>query len=75
VEKKIGLFARVSRDDAASYYAGHVQEFGGKRFPEVQKQITALLNEQMVNQQLDQYINELRARANIRINPLREEGE
>ena len=75
VEKKIGLFARVSRDDAASYYAGHVQEFGGRRFPEVQRQITALLNEQMLNQQLDQYINELRARANIRINPLREEGE
>ena len=75
VAKKIGLFARVSRDESQSYFAGHAREFGDRRFPEVQQQITAFLYEQKVNQQLDQYIEELRSRATIRINPLREEGQ
>ena len=74
VEKKIGLFARVSRDDAQSYYKEHANEFKGRRFSEVQKQITEYLSAQKVSQQLDQYIDELRGRAVIRTNELREEG-
>lgn len=73
VEKKIGLFARVSRDDAQSYYKEHANEFKGRRFSEVQKQIVEYLSAQKVNQQLDQYIEELRNRAVIRTNELREE--
>lgn len=73
VEKKIGLFARVSRDEAQSYFQDHPQEFKDKRFAQVQKSITALLSAQKVSQQLDQYIVELRDRAVIRLNPLREE--
>ena len=75
VEKKIALFARVGRDEAQAYYNGHPGEFQGKRFSEVQKQITALLAEQKVDQQLDQYIEELRGRAFIRMNELKEAGE
>jgi peptidyl-prolyl cis-trans isomerase SurA len=72
VEKKIGLFARVSRDEAQSYFQDHPDEFKDKRFAEVQKSIIATLSEQKVSQQLDQYIAELRDRAVIRLNPLRE---
>jgi peptidyl-prolyl cis-trans isomerase SurA len=75
IEKKIGLFARVSRDDAQSYYKEHADEFKGSRFAEVQKRIMAYLSLQKVNQQLDQYIEELRGRAVIRTNELREEGQ
>ena len=74
VEKKIGLFARVSRDDVQAYYNEHPDEFKGKRFSEVQKQVTSYLSQQKVGQQLDQYVEELRGRTFIRINPLREEG-
>ena len=72
VEKKIGLFARVSRDEAQSYFQDHPNEFKDKRFAQVQKSITALLSEQKVSQQLDQYIADLRERAVLRLNPLGE---
>lgn len=72
VEKKIGLYARVSRDEAEQYYNEHAAEFPGKRFPEVQKQITAFLVAQKTGQQVDQYLSELRNRADIRMNPLGE---
>ena len=73
VEKKIGLFARVSRDEVQTYFEQHPGEFKDKRFAEVQKQVTAFLSEQKVDQQLDQYVEELRSRAVIRINEVREE--
>lgn len=75
VEKKIGLFARVSRDEAQSYFQDRTNEFKDKRFAQVQKSITALLSEQKVSQQLDRYIVELRDRAVLRLNPLREEEQ
>ncbi len=70
VQKKIGLFARVSHDEAEKYYAEHAAEFKGKRFPEVQAQIMNVLAGQKAGQQLDQYLADLRARAAIRINAL-----
>jgi hypothetical protein len=73
VEKKIGLFARVSREEAQSYFQDHPKEFQDKRFAEVQKPISALLSVQKVSQQLDLYVAELRDRAVLRINPLQEE--
>lgn len=72
VERKIEMYARVSRDEALAYYQEHAAEFAGRRFAEVQKQISALLSGQMAEQQLDNYLAELRERANIRINPLQE---
>jgi len=75
IEKKIGIFARVSRDEVQAYYNEHPAEFKDKRFPEVQKQVTAYLSLQKVGQQLDQYVDELRGRTFIRINSVREEGE
>ncbi len=68
VEKKVGLFVRVTREEAESYYHDHAAQFQGMRFSDVQKNITALLTDEKVEQQLDQYIAELRGRADIRIN-------
>ncbi len=68
VDKKIGLFVRVSRDEAQSYYDAHPAEFRGKRFPEVQKQITSLLFEEKLDQQVNQYLAELRSKADVRMN-------
>ena len=72
VEKKIGLFARVSREEAQSYFQDHPGEFKDMRFAQAQKSITALLSRQKVGQQLDQYIADLRGRAAIRLNPIGE---
>jgi len=68
VEKKVGLFVRVSREEAQAYFDEHPAEFTGKRFPDVQKSIFAFLTDRKVGQQLDQYVAELRNRADVRIN-------
>jgi peptidyl-prolyl cis-trans isomerase SurA len=73
VQKKIGLFVRVSREDAENYFAEHAAEFPGQRFPEVQAKIMALLSDQKAGQELDQYLADLRSRADIRTNPLDDE--
>ena len=69
VEKKVGLFVRVTREEAQSYFDGHASQFPGKRFQDVQKTITAALTDQKVGRQLDKYVAELRGRADIRVNP------
>lgn len=70
VEKKVGLFVRVGRNEARKYFDGHPEEFKGKRFPEVSKTITALLSEEKTGQQITHYLAELRNKADIRINPI-----
>ena len=67
VEKKVGLFVRVTREEAESYFNEHAAEFKDKRFQDVQKMISALLTEKKMGLQLTQYLAELRGRANIRV--------
>ena len=67
VEKKVGLFVRVTREEAESYFNEHAAEFKDKRFQDVQKMISALLMEKKMGLQLAQYLAELRGRANIRV--------
>jgi len=69
VEKKVGLFVRVGREEAEGYFKSHRELFPGKRFQEVQKRIMAMLTEQMIGQQIDQYVADLRAKAELRMNP------
>jgi peptidyl-prolyl cis-trans isomerase SurA len=69
VEKKIGLFVRVSRDEAQDYFNSHPAAFKDKRFQEVQKTITAMLSEQKLEQQVAQYLAELKSKADIRLDP------
>jgi hypothetical protein len=68
IEKKISLLARVSHNEAQAYFDGHPGEFKGRRFSEVQKKIVAALTDQKVGRQVDEYLAELRGRAEIRIN-------
>jgi hypothetical protein len=68
VEKKVGLFVRVSRDEAQAYYEAHAAEYQDKRFQDSLKAIILLLTDQRIEKQLNQYIAELRAKADIRIN-------
>lgn len=69
VEKKIGLFVRVTREDEEQYFRDHLDRFAGKRFQEVRKDILAVLTRRKTDMQLDQYVTELRNKADIRINP------
>ncbi len=69
VEKKIGLFVRVSRDEVQSYYDSHPAEYPGKRFVDVQKQIMVMLYDEKLGRQEDQYLAELRSKADVRVNP------
>jgi len=70
MEKKIGLYVRVSREDAQRYFDAHASQYPGKLFPEVQKQITSLLMDQELGKQMERYLVDLRSNASIRINPL-----
>jgi hypothetical protein len=69
VEKKVGIFVRVSRDEAQSYFEAHAAEYKDKSFQDLQKTFVALLTDQKIKKQLNQYIAELRSRADIRVNP------
>lgn len=69
IEKKIGLYVHVSRDEARDYYSSHPAEFKRKSFPEVQKTIEAMLTSRKLEQQVAQYLAELRSKADIRLNP------
>lgn len=68
VEKKVGLFVRVSRDEAQRYFEEHAAEYKDRRFQDFQKTIIALLTDQKIEKQLNQYVAELRSKADIRIN-------
>lgn len=68
VEKKINLFVRVDRDEAEEFFNAHRDRFGGKRFADVQKQITAGLQRQKLGQQMSRYLAELRSKADVKIN-------
>lgn len=72
VQRKIELYARVSREDVRSYYDEHRDAYADRQLSEVQAEIEALLSAQMAAQQLDAYVAELRTRADIRVNSLEE---
>jgi peptidyl-prolyl cis-trans isomerase SurA len=66
-EKKIGLFIRVSREEAEDYFIRHSDRFPGKRFQDVQRVIATGLQEQKLEQHMGQYLAEIRNKADIRI--------
>jgi hypothetical protein len=68
VEKKVGLFVRVSRDEAQRYFEEHAAEYKDTHFQDLQKTIVALLTDRKIEKQLNQYVAELRSKADIRIN-------
>ncbi len=74
LEKKVAIFVRISRDEAEEHYRGHPEDFAGKSFPEVQKQIIERLTALTIERQIDLYVAELRAKATIRVNPIKPEA-
>lgn len=68
IEKKIGLFIRVSREEAQDFFNRNAARFKGRRFQEVQKEITAGLQEQKLEEQMSQYLAELKSKADVRMN-------
>ena len=70
MEKKIGLFVRVSREEAQTYFDQHSHEFQGKRFQMVYPSIVNRLTNEKAEKQIEKYLAELRSRADVRINPL-----
>jgi peptidyl-prolyl cis-trans isomerase SurA len=69
IEKKIGLFIRVTRDEAQAFYDRNAERFKGQSFQQVQKEILAGLQGQKLDQQIEKYIKELKSKADIRIQP------
>jgi parvulin-like peptidyl-prolyl isomerase len=67
VERKVGIFIRVSRDEAQHYFEEHAAEYKDKQFTDLQKTIVALLTDRKIEKQLNQYVAELRSKADIRI--------
>ncbi|MCK9419879.1 MAG: SurA N-terminal domain-containing protein [Nitrospirae bacterium] len=67
VGKKVGLFVRVSREEAQRYFEEHTAEYKDKRFQDIQKTIVALLTDRKIEKQLNQYVAELRSKADLRI--------
>jgi hypothetical protein len=70
IEKKIGLYVHIGREESQRYFDSHAAQYQGKAFQEVQKQITSLLVDQELGKQVEKYLAELRSMASIRINPL-----
>ncbi len=70
IEKKIGLYIRIGREEAQRYFDSHAEQYRGKTFPEAQKQIVSFLTDQVLGKQVEQYLADLRSAAAIRINPL-----
>jgi hypothetical protein len=67
VEKKVGLFVRVSHEEIQNYYDAHTEEYKDKHIQDAQKMILALLMDQKIKLQLARYLTELRDKADIRI--------
>jgi len=68
VEKKVGLFVRVTREQALKFFDEQSALYKGRSFQDVQKIIYGILTQRKIEQQLDQYVAELRSKADIRIN-------
>ncbi len=67
IEKKIGLFIRVSRSEVQDFFSRRPDRFSGKRLQDVQEPITAELRAQKLDQQLIKYLAELRSKADVRV--------
>lgn len=70
LEKKVGLFVRVSREEVRAYYDANSTEYAGRTFQEASRSIAALLSLQKTDQQVAQYLLSLRSRADVRTNTL-----
>lgn len=66
VDRRIRFFVRVTLNEQEEYYEKNRDEFGGRPFEEVSGDIRALLVERRTNEKLDEYMDSLREKADIR---------
>ena len=67
IELKVRSLIRIKEDAVKEFYNSHLSEFKGAVYEEVREKIEEYLTEQEINNQLKMHIEELRARAYIKI--------
>ncbi|MBI5547144.1 MAG: hypothetical protein HY901_24960, partial [Deltaproteobacteria bacterium] len=66
LDSKVKLSARASEEELRRYYAGHVQELGGRPYEQVRDSIKAQLTRERYVVLAGKQLDELRARADVR---------
>lgn len=66
---KVGLSARIAEADVREYFDAHPEHFQGSEFSAVKSAITAMLTRERVIALTRQFLDDLRARAELRILP------
>ncbi len=69
IDQRINFFVFVRPEDIAAYYEDHAGSFPGKTPEETTSQIEEILKRQIAEKRLTDYLDTLRAKAVIRINP------
>ncbi len=69
VDRRIRAFVRVTPDEEKKYYERHEKDFAAKNFTEAEPDIKRLLTERETNRKLDEYLRDLKSKADIIINP------
>ncbi|MHB8173719.1 MAG: SurA N-terminal domain-containing protein [Nitrospirota bacterium] len=69
VDRRIRAFVRVTPDEEKKYYERHEKDFAAKSFTEAEPDIKRLLTERETNRKLDEYLRDLKSKADIIINP------
>lgn len=68
LEKRVGVFVRVSREEAEAYFQSHAKQFEGRKFNEVYRSIMEAISERKKEGQIGRFLTELKAKADIRVN-------
>lgn len=67
IELKVRSLVRIKEEEVRAFYEGHASEFGGSPFEEVREKIEEYLTERETNSQLRKHIDELKAKAYVKI--------
>jgi parvulin-like peptidyl-prolyl isomerase len=67
IERRIKAFILIPLERAKEFYEKNKEEFRGKEFSEVREEINLFLIEQETNKRLEEYLIELKKKADIRI--------
>jgi peptidyl-prolyl cis-trans isomerase SurA len=68
IQERISFFVFVSPEEIETYYEEHPDEVKGRSLEAVQSEITKILTDEKSKQKLKDYLDRLRAKADIRIN-------
>jgi hypothetical protein len=69
VDLRIRAFVLVTPEEEKKYYGEHKEDFGNRDFAQVEPEIKRLITEQKTDKKLDEYLRDLKTKADIIINP------